>query len=49
VKHLSQSLKLQDREHSVEQMEAEELEDFIRLSREDMHRTEDVEDSDTDG
>jgi hypothetical protein len=30
-------------------MEAEELEEFIRLYSEDMHRTEDVEDSDTDG
>jgi hypothetical protein len=34
VKYLPKSFKLQDRERSVEQMEAEELEDFIRLAHE---------------
>ena len=38
VKHLPKSLKLQDRERSVEQMEAEELEDFIRLTNEVMQQ-----------
>jgi hypothetical protein len=38
VKHLSWSLKLQDREHLVEQMETEELEDFILLTREVIHQ-----------
>jgi hypothetical protein len=33
VNHLSESLKFKDRERSVEQMETEELEDFIRLTR----------------
>ena len=36
VNHLSKSLKLQDQEHSVEQMEAQELENFIRVTREVM-------------
>jgi hypothetical protein len=31
VKYLPESLKFKDRERSVEEMEAEELEDFIRL------------------
>ncbi len=34
VKYLSESLKFKDREPSVEEMEGEELEDFIRLGRE---------------
>ena len=36
VKYLPESLKVKDRERSVEQMEAEQLEDFIRLAREVM-------------
>ena len=38
MKHLPKSLKLQDRESSVEQMDPEELEDFIRLAREVMQQ-----------
>ena len=38
VKHLPESLKFKDRERSVEQKEAEELEDFIRLVREVMQQ-----------
>jgi hypothetical protein len=38
VKHLSESFKFKDREHSVEEMEAGELEDFIRLAREVMYQ-----------
>jgi hypothetical protein len=38
VKYLPESLKFKDRERSVEEMEAGELEDFIRLAREVMHQ-----------
>ena len=36
LKHLPESFKFKDRERSVEQMEAEELEDFVCLGREVM-------------
>ena len=38
LKYLPESFKFKDRERSVEQMEVEELEDFIRLAREVMHQ-----------
>ena len=38
VNHLPESLKVKDRERSVEQMEPEQPEDFIRLTREVMQQ-----------
>ena len=38
MKHLPKSFKFRDRERSVEQMEPEQLEDFIRLAREVMQQ-----------